>query len=265
MPASVIDAAFKTMIPKSAEIIAQGRPAAPFKEFKYIPPSEPKASLELALCAISEKNHRELSITMRNGYAPLLAELKRFEPYSIVFSSLEPAQGVSFTAANIARLFAEDETKRTLLVEFYNGPISEEFEQIPDEKCEALSDAQLLEKYITYDNESKLFTYAAHAASGGVGLDEFWKRIKATFDLVLFDCSPGGYNSMLEKVAPLACGTVLIASNEPDAQDVQKFDEDLRLHGGRFIGVVMNAEIDKSDNKKLIPQEAEAEPDDIWG
>ena len=233
-----IDQAFSTLIDKSVELL---HIAEPDTAFSRLIPVKPVKRLELAFNSILEIDslHKPL---YNNEYQGLLTELKRFEPSVITFSSIEPGQGVTFTATNIARLWAQEESeKKILLLEFYNGFSGMEYSNTRDEEAVTISDPQLLEEYLTNASEDKLYLLSLRSSKVKTDIEEFWTRLTSSFDLIIVDAAPKNFNIMTDNIISRSTGIILISATKPDPVKVKVFQEEVKELKGRFLGVVMNA------------------------
>ncbi len=231
-----VDIAFTSMINMSAELLKMSQPRTTFTSLKPRP-----KRLQLAFDRLQDIASPAAAIPSQE-YQALLSELRRFEPSVLTLSALEPGQGVSFTATNIARLWAEAQPERKiLLLEFYNGSSGCEYDIIPDETGQAVSDPQLLEEYIACSPEDNLYLLSIHAASIMSRFDDFFERLQASFDLLIIDAAPKGYNIMTDEAISRSTGVILISAVKPDPVRVKAFTEEVKELSGRFLGVVLNA------------------------
>lgn len=235
--------AFASLIAQGEEIIAAGKPRTPFSALRYREPA-PRVECRLEDCPRTSAPASP-SAAMRAAYAGLLHELRRFAPASVLFSSIDPGQGTSFTAANLATLWARDTTaenpeEKVLLLEMYCGP--RENDTVIDVDGDIFRDAQTLEKYLCSTPNPGLYRLTAAAGNAALdGMAGLWKRLDATFTRIFIDASPAGYNPLFPWLAARANGTALVARKAPDAKAVKKFADNLIAAGGRFMGVIFNA------------------------
>lgn len=233
-----VDQAFMSMIDMSAELLQIGKPETAFSLLKQPEIIEVKSSVDFELI---DTVHADDCRLYEDEYLPLLTELKRFEPDSLLFSSLEPGQGVSFTAGNIARIWAADTQIKVLLLELYNGTSGSSYNNPADKEAAGISDNLLMENYLVQLEDENVFVYSVRAAAVKDGFDEFWQILKNSFDMIIIDAAPQGYNIMTEKLSGLATGAIMITSRKPDPILVQSFEQNTKNSSGRFLGVVMNA------------------------
>ncbi len=238
MNLSEIDQAFASLIDKSAEMLNIAHPRTDFTDL--IPVKiEPRIAVDFDLVSTIESNgkpkyHRE--------YQALFSELKRFEPDVITFSSLEPGQGVTFTATNIARLWAEEnKDNKILLLEFYNGFSGSEYDNHKDEKARAINEPQSLEDALGYIESDNLYVLSTRSAAVKTDIAEFWQRLKASFDLIIIDAAPKGFNILTDKAIGLSTGVILITAQKPDPVHIKTFERETKELNGRFLGVILNA------------------------
>ena len=233
-----IDQAFSTLIDKSVELLHIAEPTTAFSK---LIPVKPVKRLELdfkLLCKIATLPRPLYT----REYQALFTELKRFEPTVLTFSSIEPGQGVTFTATNIARLWAQEEKeKKILLLEFYNGFSGIEYANPKDEEAQTVNDPQLLEEYLTNSPEDNLYLLSVHSSSIKTDIEEFWSRLTSSFDLIIIDAAPKNFNIMTDTIINRSTGVILISSQKPDPVNVKVFQEEVKELKGRFLGVVMNA------------------------
>ena len=233
--------AFANLVAQGEALIAAGRPVTPFSALRYQEPQPRREECPLSGLAVTEAPAAPTP-EMASAYAKLLGELQRFAPAQILFSALEPGQGTSFTAANLAVLWAREAAaeENFLYVEFYCGPRNADTPL--DARGEIFADAYRLEDFLCATAEPRLFRLTV--AAGGAMLDGMlpvWKRLTATFAHVFIDASPAGFNPLVPWLGAHASGTVLVARKAPDGKTVNKFADKLASAGGRFMGVIMNA------------------------
>ncbi len=233
-----VDKAFTAMIDMSGEILNIGRPRTKFSALKTVIPTPPRIQVDFEIVETIESLNTPV---LEKEYLPLFTELKRFEPSALTFSSIEPGQGVTFTARNIARLWAKEESKKILLLEFYNGFSGSEYSNIQDEDGDVFSNSQLLEEYLSYAQEDNLYLYSVRSSSINVDIGEFWQRVSSSFDLIIIDAAPKGFNIMTDKAIERSTGVIMISSQKPDPVNVKVFERETKELGGRFLGVILNA------------------------
>lgn len=242
-----LDTAFVNLIPQGATLIADGRPEVAFADLRYQAPTPPPLECELeALPTIKPKN--KLTEKMRGVYGDLLRELRRFEPKSVLFTAFDIGQGTTFTAENLATMWAANEPpEKILLCEFYSGVNEDEYR---DEDGEIFYDCQQVESYLYYNATQKIYRLTACASAATLdSLPALFQRLNATFTRVLVDVTPVGYNPLFSWFAKQMNGTILIARQPPEAKIVKQFVDELRELGGRFMGVILNAN-DENNEKK---------------
>ena len=232
-----IDNAFMAMIDKSAELLNIGKPEAAFSMLKQPEIKEVKSEVDFTRIIELAVTEKEL---YQEDYLPLLTELKRFEPDSLMFSALEPGQGVSFTARNIARLWRED-GKKVLLIEFYNGFSGSCYDNPLDEKAEAVKNNDILEDYLVQLENENVYLYSVRASAIKNGFIEFWQILQNSFEMIIVDAAPQGFNIMADRLFSSVTGVIMISSHKPDPVLVQSFEKEVKENQGRFFGIVMNA------------------------
>lgn len=233
-----VDNAFMVMIDMSAELLNIGRPEVPFEALKRPEPVVPKSSIDFEMVTAAQVDNPAI---YHDEYLPLQTELKRFEPEVLLFSSLEPGQGVSFSAGNIARLWGKETSEKVLLLEFYNGSTCDKYNNPVDEDAEAIRDAALLEEYLVQLENENVYVYSVRSAAVKEGFAQFWEIVKNSFDLIIIDSAPLGFNIMTEKLFSLSTGVIMITAHKPDPVHVQFFEKEVKENDGRFLGVVLNA------------------------
>lgn len=238
MPSS--DEYFSTLIPQGEALIAAGRPATPFSALRWREPAAPRLECDLrALTVVAAP--AAPTPAMRAAYAGLLREIRRFDPGQVLFTALEPGQGTTFTAANVAALWAEDAPEESVLYfEAYSGPHEEA--PLLDASGELCRDARKLEAFLGATATANFFRLNVAAGAAALdGMGELWARLTATFARVFIDASPAGYNPLAPWLGAHASGVALVARKAPDGRQVKKFTDALTAAGGRFMGVVLNA------------------------
>lgn len=229
-----VDQAFAALIEGSAELLTIGKARTPFAALRR----QPKR-LELDFARIPSMNGPALEEEVRREYAVLHQELSRFEPGVLLFTSAEPAQGVSFTAHNLARMWSAERNMRVLLLELYNGASGLDYD-LPA-GAPAARDPQKLEETIRRCAGSGLYLLSAHTPQAGGMSGEAWLRLSSSFDRIILDCSPFWHNAAAAKFAPLADGVALISTHAPAKPVIDRFERELNGCGARFLGVIMNA------------------------
>ncbi len=238
MSLSEIDQAFASLIDKSAEMLNIAHPRTDFSELIPVKP-EPRVEIDFNLITTITGNQKQ---RYHQEYQALYSELKRFEPRALTFSALEPGQGVTFTATNIARLWAdEDKDKKILLLEFYNGFSGSEYENYKDEKAQAINEPQSLEDAIGFIESDNLYILSIRSAAAKTDIGEFWQRLKSSFDLIIIDAAPKGFNILTDQAISLSTGVILITAQKPDPVHIKTFERETKELSGRFLGVILNA------------------------
>ena len=232
-----IDLAFTALIDKSAELLNMARPQTSFNTLKPVK-IIPRLEIDFELIASIESDSKPY---YTNEYNALFSELKRYEPSVLTFSSIEPGQGVTFTATNIARLWAREENKKILLLEFCNGFSGCIYPIITDEEALTITNPQKIEEYISYASEDNLYLLSLRSSSIKSNIDEFWNRLTSSFDLIIVDASPSGFNIMADQAISRSTGVILISSQKPDPVNIKVFEKNTKELGGRFLGVILNA------------------------
>ena len=232
-----IDLAFTALIDKSAELLDMARPQTNFNALKPVKIT-PRVEIDFNLISSVESGNKA---HYTNEYKALFSELKRFEPSVLTFSSLEPGQGVTFTSTNIAKLWAREEGKKVLILEFCNGFSGCKYPITVDEESETITNPQKIEEYISYVTDDNLYLLSLRSSNIKSDIDEFWNRLASSFDLIIVDASPSGFNIMTDQVISRSTGIILVSSQKPDPVNIKVFEKNTKELGGRFLGVVLNA------------------------
>lgn len=235
---NTFDQAFASMIEQSEKIISCGRPAVAFDQLLPKPQPKPRLECELRSIAPVDPAYDELSERQIQSYQPLIDELLRFEPQSIMFSAIEPGQGVTFTAHNLARLFSQKGS--TLLLELYNGRSGLTYDLPTVQARSIATNPQSLEQHIRRCGD--LYLLSAHVPGAGAFTGGVLKRLKASFDYIIIDCAPYWHNILAPRLAPLVDGVAMIASHKPQDHVIKRFYDELDSSGARFMGLLMNAQ-----------------------
>ncbi|MDR0868234.1 MAG: hypothetical protein LBP75_07140 [Planctomycetota bacterium] len=232
---TLIDEAFSALIPQGAEWLGAKRPAAAFAALRRREPAAAPVECDLSVCRRRELA-TALTPAMSAVYQKIVAEIRRFNAGPMLFTALEPGQGTTFTAANLARTWnGGDAAERILLVEFFTGG---DADPDADQRGEIFIDAQTLERFIAFAPQAKIFHLRAAASKSNLdGCGEVWKRLTATFDRLFFDVSPVGFNPLLPWLSSRVSATALVANHQPDALAVRKFADAT----AGFMGVILNS------------------------
>ena len=244
-----IDIAFGNLISRSEELLEIGRPRVKFSALR---PRPKRLDCDLVAVPVLATPGRPLSDRAFAEYSALLAELKRFEPGVLLFTSAEQWQGVIFTAHNIARLWSDDARQRILLAEFYNGQSGLPYELPHTEGAQLVRQPQELERHMRRCPHSGLYLLSCHAPGATGFAGEAWLRLSSTFDLVIIDCSPFWHNALAARFAPLADGVALVAAREPELEVIARFEKELRECGANFMGVIMNSAAAESGERGAV-------------